>query len=219
MQAIRVHSSRAVDELVLLDVAANMQDRTISPALVRKVSETLRIPFTVGGGISAPSDVATLLAAGADKVVVGTAAFKKVGLVSELSSIFGSQAIVCSVDSVSPASNGMAISSGKELIAVSPESYALRLEREGAGELLLQSIAHDGELNGMDFNLLRRISEGVAIPIIFNSGASGPEDFYRGYSAGASAVCAGALFQFTDVTPETIREYLAGRGVLVRKPF
>lgn len=218
MQAIRVHSSRNVDELVLLDVSASSQERTINPNLVRKVSEALRIPFTVGGGIASVRDVQTLLGAGADKVVIGTAAAKNMKLVSELSSVFGSQAIVCSVDSVSPASKRIAISSGNDLVDSSPERYAAQLERAGAGELLLQSIFHDGALEGMDLELLRNVAQVVSIPIIFNSGARGPEDFYVAYTAGASAVCAGALFQFTDVTPETIREYLSIRGVQVRRP-
>lgn len=216
MQAVRVHSSRNVDELVLLDVSAGSQGRTVDPSLVRKVSETLRIPFTVGGGISSVEDVQTLLGAGADKVVIGTAAVKNKKLVSDLSAVFGSQAIVCSVDSVSPAFNRIAISSGKELVDLSPSSHAAQLETAGAGELLLQSIFHDGALAGMDFDLLRDVAQRVSIPVIFSSGAQGPEDFYKAYSEGASAVCAGALFQFTDATPEAFRAYLSICGVPVR---
>jgi len=217
MQAVRVHSLRDVDELVLLDVNASSQGRTISPSLVSKISASLRIPLTVGGGISSIENVEILLGAGADKVVLGTSVVNNMPLVSELSSVFGSQAIVCSVDSEGPGMERIGIFSGKQLVELSPESHAVQLEEAGAGELLVQSIFHDGELEGMDYELLDRIASLVSVPIIFSSGARGPEDFYQAFSAGASAVCAGALFQFTEVTPDLIRESLIKRGVPCRE--
>lgn len=216
MQAVRVHSSRNVDELVLLDVNASSQGRIIDPSLVSKISATLRIPLTVGGGISCTEDVESLLGAGADKVVLGTSVATNMPLVTELSSVFGSQAIVCSVDSEGPGTERIGIFSGKQLVELSPENHSVQLQAAGAGELLLQSIFHDGQLEGMDYELLERIARIVSVPIIFSSGARGPEDFYRAYSAGASAVCAGALFQFTEVTPDSIRESLTQRGVPCR---
>lgn len=216
MQAVRVHSRRDVDELVLLDVSATSQGRTIDPGLVRRVSATVRIPFTVGGGISSVQDVERLLAAGADKIVLGTAAAANVRLVDDLSSVFGAQAIVCSVDSEGSGIGRIGIFSGKEFVKTSPEQFATELEMAGAGELLLQSIFHDGGLKGMNHELLLRIAPLVSIPISFSSGAAGPEDFFQGYSAGASAVCAGALFQFTEVTPKIVKDYLLQRGVPVR---
>lgn len=218
MQAVRVHASRDVDELVLLDVDATKQGRVISTSLVRRVSSTLRVPLAVGGGIRSVAHVAALLEAGADKIIVGTSAVHDAGFIAQLTSVFGSQAIMCSIDSVDTKHGQVATASGNVFVNVSPVDLAIRFQEEGAGELLVQSIFHEGMRAGMDFELIGKVTAAVTIPVVASSGASGPEDFHTGYLAGASAVCAGALFQFSETTPEGIRQGLQLRGVAVRRP-
>jgi cyclase len=217
MQAVRVHASRDVDELVLLDVEATKQGRTISAALVRRVSLTLRVPLTVGGGIQSAAHVAGLLDAGADKIVLGSSAVRTEGLIGELSSIFGAQAIMCAIDSVDVSHRQVAVASGSIVVDELPSELAVRLQNQGAGELLVQSVFHEGRRAGMDFELIRKVASAVTIPVVASSGASGPDDFFNAYLAGASAVCAGALFQFSEITPEYIRHELQVRGVAVRR--
>lgn len=215
-QAIRVHGQRDVDEIVLLDVAATKEGRLISPRLIHSVSSSLRVPLSVGGGVKSAEHVAELLAAGADKVVIGSSAIEVPGLVSELAATFGTQAIVCAIDVIDDASDRIAVRSGLMPLDYSPQSYAKTLEDAGAGEILLQTISRDGLLSGMNIELLREISGELSIPVILGSGASGVEDFYIAYSAGASAVSAGALFQFTEITPEVVKQFLKEQGVPVR---
>ena len=215
-QAIKVHGQRDVDEIVLLDVTATKEERLISSRLVSSVSSSLRVPLSVGGGIVSVEDVAELLGAGADKVVIGTSAIEVPGLVSELASRFGSQAIVCAIDVIDDGSDWIAIRSGEKPLDFSPQSYAKSLEEGGAGEILLQNISREGLLSGMDIGLLQEISEIVSIPVILGSGASGVQDFYSAYAAGASAVSAGAIFQFTEITPFVIKKFLKEKGVSVR---
>jgi cyclase len=158
------------------------------------------------------------LEAGADKIIVGTSAAHEAGLISQLTSVFGSQAIVCAVDSVGPNHEQVATASGSFFLNVSPVDLAIRLQEEGAGELLVQSIYHDGMRAGMDLELIRKVAAAVTIPVVASSGASGPEDFFNAHLSGASAVCAGALFQFSEVTPEDVRHHLQLLGVAVRQP-
>ena len=216
MQAVKVHARREVDEILLLDVTAGNFGGFISPKLVAHISRTLRIPLAVGGGISRREHIEELLNAGADKVVLGTASLRQDGFVRDVASVFGSQAIVCSVDSKDSAHEGVAYRSGKEVAAETPVDLALRLERDGAGELLVQSVERDGRMMGMDFPLIDKITSAVRVPVIASSGASSGEDFFQAFACGASAAAAGALFQFTEMTPNTVKDYLKSRGVNVR---
>ena len=216
VQAIKVHGERDVDEIFLLDVSATNEGRLVSSRLVARVSSALRVPLAVGGGIRGFDDVAELLSAGADKVVIGTAAIETPELVARLASSFGSQAIVCAVDAVNDEGEEIAIRSGSVQVKQSPTSVSTVLEQAGAGEILLQNISRDGVLGGMDLNLLGEVAKMVSIPVILGSGASKVEDFYSAHRLGASAVSAGALFQFTEVTPLLVKKFLKSKGVPTR---
>lgn len=216
VQAIKVHGERDVDEILLLDVNATNEGRLVSSRLVARVSPALRVPLAVGGGIRGFDDVAELLSAGADKVVIGTAAIETPELVARLAAAFGSQAIVCAVDAVDDEGEAIAIRSGSVQVKQSPASVSKVLEQAGAGEILLQNISRDGVLGGMDLNLLLEVSKMVSIPVILGSGASKVEDFYSAHKSGASAVSAGSLFQFTEVTPLLVKKFLKSKGVPTR---
>ena len=217
MQAIRVHSARDVDEIVLLDVSATQEKRLISPRLVDDVSRDLRVPLTVGGGIRSVDDVGQLLSAGADKVVIGTGAIEKEGLVEELATRFGSQAIVVAIDAVEDGSNAIAIRSGTVSVSYSPSKHAINMARQGAGELLVQSVHRDGTQAGMNHELVSAVSAEVPLPVLASSGLSSPEDAIGAVRSGASAIVAGAILQFTQVTPRDIREAISKAGFDVRR--
>jgi cyclase len=217
MQAVKVHSIRDVDELLLLDVAAGQGGGFISPKLVGLVAKTLQVPLAAGGGIRKLEHIEALLTAGADKIVLGSACLLDGGFVSEASSMFGRQAIVCSIDSRNSENSESCYQSGNSFKSIAPQSLAVEMEKAGAGELLLQSVEHDGMRNGMNLPLLEAVVKSVRIPVIAGSGASSHEDFFRAASTGAAAVSAGAVFQFTEITPDSVKDFLSRKGVDVRK--
>ena len=217
MQAVRVHSARDVDEIVLLDVTATQEDRLISPGLVDNVSRDLRVPLTVGGGIRSVDDVAELLGAGADKVVIGTGAIENEGLIEELATRFGSQAIVVAIDAADDGSSSIAIKSGTVPVSISPSEYARDMAQQGAGELLVQNVRRDGTQVGMNHGLVSAVSAEVSLPVLASSGLSSPEDAVGAVKSGASAIVAGAILQFTQVTPRDIREAISHAGFDVRR--
>ncbi len=214
-QAVRVQARRDVDEIVLLDVKATEENRLISLELVQSISYSLRIPLTVGGGIKSVADVASLLASGADKIILGTAAQPK--LVSELARNFGSQAIVCAVDASGQQANFIAINSGKVPIPGTPMSFTQDLVSAGAGEILLQHVDRDGTMTGLNLELIRSIAHSVTVPVLASSGISSTQDAVSAAQSGAAAIVAGALLQFTQTTPLEIKKALSVAGFDVRK--
>lgn len=213
LQAARIHQSRGVDELCILDVAATPEGRGPDFDAVRRLTDGCFMPLTVGGGVRSVEDVKGLLDAGADKVAFKTAQWYMPHVFTEAVRRCGSQAIVAAVDVtcfgfVSPSRDW-----GSN---VSPVGYARDAQVRGAGEILLTSIDREGTMEGYDLDLIRAVSSAVSIPVIAHGGCSGYEDMYQAIQAGASAVAAGALFQFTECTPRGAAEYLAGKGVEVR---
>lgn len=218
MQAVRVQARRDVDEIVLLDVNASKSGRTISPRLVSGVADFLRVPLAVGGGITSVKDVSNLLSAGADKVVVGSAAVTNDNLISCLAEEFGSQAIVVAVDVLTtPDSDAIAIYSGTRTITIRPCDLVIELIQKGAGEILLQNIDRDGLLCGLNIPLIHEVCEVASVPVLASSGLSSTENAVSAIQAGASAVVAGAILQFTEVTPAGIRSAISEAGYDVRR--
>ena len=211
VQTARVYASREVDELVVLDVRATAQGRTIDPQLVQAISESLYVPLTVGGGIRSVDDAARLFHAGADKVVIGAGAYEVSGLISDLAQTFGSQAVVVSVDVVD-----REVWTGERMTDAG--EYASSLVGQGAGEVLLQSIFRDGTMEGYDLATLRRVRRAIPnTPIIISGGCRDYADMGVALLAGADAVAAGALWTFTDSRPADARAYLADRGFPMRR--
>lgn len=211
-QAVRVMASRGVDEMVLLDIGATPEGRGPDFERVESLTSHAFTPVTVGGGVRTVEDVRRLLAAGADKVAIGEAALI---VVWEAAKRIGSQAVVVSID---VDARGMVKWGGHKPSDLSPIDYAKGMEREGAGEILLTSIDREGTMQGYDLDLVRAVSEAVNIPVIAHGGCSGYPDMLAALQAGASAVAAGALFQFTENTPRGAAEWLAQQGVKTRIP-
>lgn len=196
-QVVRLFARRDVDELVFLDVRRGAPPDL---ALIEQLAADASFPFAVGGGIRSVDDARAVIRAGADKVVVRAG----LSFIDEIAGTLGSQAVLASVDH-SDAEYGCDC-----------EWVARVAEDLGAGEILLQHIEADGTLVGYDLGLIRRVAAAAEVPVIASGGCSGPDDMARAIAAGASAVAAGALFSFTDVTPATCRAYLREQGVAVR---
>lgn len=213
-QAARIHAMRGVDELCCLDIGATPEGRGPDFALVEKLTDGNFCPVTVGGGVRTVEDVKMLLRAGADKVAICTGSSR---LIEESASRFGSQAIVAAIDVGNVAKLQMSyVRCGSSTTGWEAVALARRYERDGAGEILLTSIDREGTMEGYDLDLIKAVSEAVSIPVIAHGGAGTYSDFHKAILAGADAVAAGAMFQFTDATPKGAAEYLAAQGIEVR---
>lgn len=210
--AIQLFQSRDVDEIVLLDVRATSEQRLIDLDLVRAIAGVLRVPLAVGGGVTSVEQISDLLRAGADRVVIGSAWYTQPELISEAAAMFGSQAIICTLD-CSEFNRLARVAWGTTDSAVSAAS---RLEALGAGELLLQNTSRDGVMKGMDLASIKVVSSTVSVPVIAGSGAGTPQDALEALQAGASAVAIGAMFQFTPVTPSQVKEHASSHGLELR---
>lgn len=211
-----LYGSRNVDELMFLDVTATQQNRVIDTKLIQYFSDVLNIPFSVGGGIRTLEDASSCMRAGAEKVVLGTSAFENSDLVHEIAGNFGSQAVTVAVDITSTDSRMISTHSGTRLQDLDALQFAERLNRLGAGELLIQTKSRDGLMEGLHTEIIKRVVELVDVPVIASSGVGKLSDFVDAYHAGASAVAAGAFFQFTQFTPQNVREYLQEHEVPTR---
>ena len=214
--AARVFSMRDVDELALLDVTASKEGRCISPAMVKSVADCLSVPLTAGGGVRTLAEFEATLRAGADKVVLGSAPVRDPAFITACAERFGAQAVVVAVDAVDDGENAIAIDGGSTRIDGDPLDFAIRAVEAGAGEILLQSVRRDGMLEGMDLDLIARVCGAVPVPVVASSGAGEYGDFLAAFEAGADAVAAGAMFQFTEQTPRGARDFLQKHGVAVR---
>lgn len=209
-QAVRVYQTRGVDELFLLDISGNQPDI----ALIRDLASECFMPVCCGGGVRTIEHFKSLIANGADKVCINTAAVETPELITQAAEKFGRQAVVVSIDVM----DGLVVThSGKQGTNRTPVEWAQEVERLGAGEILLNSVERDGTLQGYDLALIKAVSSAVGIPVVACGGAGSYEDLRLGLDAGAHAVAAGALWSFCDCTPAGAAEYLAARGIAVRR--
>ena len=215
------YDKAGADELVFLDITASSDARDIKVNMVRKVAETVFIPFTVGGGIRTIDDFKMILREGADKVSVNSAAILNPELVSEAADKFGSQCVVVAIDAKRRKdAQGWTIykNGGRVDMGIDALEWAMKAEKLGAGEILLTSMDCDGTKDGYDIELTRTISENVSIPVIASGGAGKKEHFYDALTEGkADAVLAASLFHFNELQISDLKEYLAGRGISVRR--
>ncbi len=214
------YGEAGADELVFLDITASSDAREIKANMVRRVAETVFIPFTVGGGIRTIDDFRMILREGADKVAVNTAAILHPELVSEAADKFGSQCVVVAIDAKRREDGqGWTIykNGGRVDMGIDAVEWAMRAAKLGAGEILLTSMDCDGTKNGYDIELTRTISENVPIPVIASGGAGTKEHFYDALTEGrADAVLAASLFHFNELQIMDLKRYLADRGISVR---
>lgn len=217
-QAARIYARRGVDELVILDIAASPSYRGPDFAMVERMTEGNFCPVAVGGGVRNVEDVRALLAAGADKVVIGSAALN-LDLLRECAEKFGSQAITAALDYAGDcwythcgtmAWNASGIHTNQIV------DRAVDLAEAGAGEIILTCISNDGMMDGYDLDMIRAVSAAVGIPLVAAGGCGTYDHMLEALQAGADAVAAGAMFLFTDATPAGAAAYLTDRGIPCR---
>jgi imidazole glycerol-phosphate synthase subunit HisF len=215
MQAVKVYNLRNVDELVFLDVTATAEQRGPDFDLIDELADECFMPLAVGGGIRNLDDVRRLLAVGADKVVIGSAAFEEADLVRDASDRFGAQCVVVSIDTKRDGS--VWTHSGTHATGSDAVEVAWTMEAAGAGEILLQSVDDDGVMGGYDVDTLARVSAAVSIPVIASGGAGNFAHMVDALATGgASAVAAASIFHFTEQTPMEAKQALGAAGYPVR---
>lgn len=221
VEIAEAYDKAGADELVFLDITASSDDRATVVDMVRRVAEKVFIPFTVGGGIRTVEDFKMLLREGADKISVNSAAIMNPNLISEAADKFGSQCVVVAIDAKRrPDGSGWNIykNGGRVDMGIDAVEWAARANRLGAGEILLTSMDCDGTKAGYDIELTRTIAEHVSIPVIASGGAGTMEHFYDALTEGkADAALAASLFHYKEMEIADLKNYLAGRGVSVRR--
>ncbi|MGI5920385.1 MAG: imidazole glycerol phosphate synthase subunit HisF [Syntrophomonadaceae bacterium] len=213
------YDKEGADELVFLDISASYEQRRTMVEVVKNTAREVFIPFAVGGGIRNLDDIRTILKAGADKISINSAAIKDPQLISQGASRFGSQCIVVAVDAklVGPEHWEVYINGGKTPTGVDALDWVSRVEKLGAGEILLTSMDKDGTKDGYDIPLTRAVSQTVGIPVIASGGAGNLEHLYDAIINGqADAVLCASIFHYREYTIKGAKEYLAGKGVPIR---
>lgn len=214
------YDKAGADELVFLDITASSDSRNIVVDMVRKVAETVFIPFTVGGGIRTVEDFKTILREGADKISVNSAAIDNPELISDAADKFGSQCVVVAIDARRrPDNSGWNIykHGGRIDTGIDAVEWAMRVDKLGAGEILLTSMDCDGTKAGYDVELTRIISENVSVPVIASGGAGTKEHFYDALTEGkADAALAASLFHYKELEIMDLKHYLSDKGLSIR---
>ena len=215
------YDKAGADELVFLDITATSDQRNTVVDMVRKVAEKAFIPFTVGGGIRTVEDFKVLLREGADKLSINSSAINRPELISEAADKFGSQCVVVAIDARRRADgSGWNIykNGGRVDVGIDAVEWAMKADKLGAGEILLTSMDCDGTKAGYDVELTKQIAENVSIPVIASGGAGTKEHFYDALTEGcADAALAASLFHYKELEINDLKDYLAGRGVSVRR--
>lgn len=216
------YDAQGADELVFLDITASSDKRSLIFELASRVAEQVFIPFTVGGGITCVEDVRRMVATGADKVSINSAALKNPDLIREASERFGSQCIVVAIDpkKTGNTKSGWEVHShgGRTPTGIDALEWAEKVAKLGAGEILLTSMDADGMKTGYDLPLTRAVSELVSIPVIASGGAGTPQHLVEAVTEGrADAVLLASMLHYGEYTVGQLKDYLAENGVAVRK--
>lgn len=218
VECAAAYDKQGADELVLLDITASSDARSIMTDIVERVADSIFIPFTAGGGIRTVDDFNVLLRAGADKVSVNSAAVKRPELIREAAYKFGSQCVVAAIDAKRKDGGWeVYINGGRIPVGLDAVEWAKQCEQLGAGEILITSMDEDGQKKGYDLGLTKAIGEAVSIPVIASGGAGALEHFYDAFTiANADAVLAASLFHFGEIPIPKLKQYLHSRNVSVR---
>src|SRR3954466_4287002 len=222
VEVARRYEAEGADELVFLDITASHEGRAIMLDVVRRVSEEIFMPFTVGGGIRTLDDATRLIQAGAEKVSLNSSAVRTPGLVREISGKFGRCATVVNIDPRRVRKDGrevweVHINGGRVPTGLEAVSWAKEVERLGAGEIVLTSMDADGTKDGYDLEITAAVSNAVSIPVVASGGAGKPEHLADAITIGkADAALAASIFHFGEYTIEETKRVMAERGIAVR---
>ncbi|MFN4001105.1 imidazole glycerol phosphate synthase subunit HisF [Microcella sp.] len=220
IELARTYYEQGADEITFLDVKATVDNRETMFDLVRATAEQVFIPLTVGGGVRAVDDVARLLAHGADKIGVNSAAIRRPALIGEIADRFGAQVCVLSLDvtrdAAAPSGFVVTTHGGRERTEIDAVAWARESIERGAGELLVNSIDADGTKMGFDLELIRAIAAISSVPVIASGGAGALEHFAPAVAAGAHAVLAASVFHNAELTVGQVKDALRAEGMSVR---
>ena len=225
VEVARLYDKEGADELTFLDITASHEKRNIIFDVVKRTSEQVFMPLTVGGGIRNLEDIRGLLKAGADKVSINSAAVNEPSFINSASKRFGSQCIVVAIDvkrysdgQGSKSRWGVYIHGGRISVDLDALDWAKEVEQRGAGEILLTSMDCDGTKDGFDLELTSAISDNLEIPVIASGGAGTMDHFVDVFSDGrADAALAASVFHYGELKIDAIKDYLSENGVVVRR--
>ena len=220
VEIARQYDKEGADELCFLDITASHQQRRIILDVVARTAEQVFMPLTVGGGINSLEDIRNLLHAGADKVSINTGAVNRPEFVREAAEVFGSQCIVVAIDAKRVGDHWEVFThGGRNPTGLDASEWAERMEKFGAGEILLTSMDRDGTKAGYDLGLTRAISDRLSIPVIASGGVGTLNHIYQGFVEGnASAALAASIFHYREYSVVECKNYLHDRGIPVRLP-
>ena len=215
------YDEQKADEVVFLDIAATSDERATTVELASRASEQLHLPYCVGGGFRSVADIRTMIAAGADKVSVNSAAVADPSLITQAAAAFGTQAILVAIDAKQVAGNPnkweVYVAGGRKATGIDAVAWAAEAARRGAGEILLTSMDRDGSRDGFDCALTRAVARAVDVPVIASGGVGKLEHFAEGILEGeADAVLAASVFHFGEFTVRQVKEHLRACGIPVR---
>ncbi len=218
VEIARRYDEQGADELAFLDITASSDERDLIVQVIESVAAQVFIPLTVGGGVRRVEDVRRLLNAGADKVSINTAAVQNPALVEESAGRYGAQCIVVAIDAKRSASSWEVFThGGRRATGLDAVEWARRMQKLGAGEILLTSMDRDGTRDGFDLDLTRAVSEAVDVPVIASGGAGNLQHLADGViKGGADAVLAASIFHFGEFTVREAKQFLRARGIEVR---
>ena len=219
VEVARRYDEQGADEITFLDITASSDQRDIILDVVNRVAEQVFIPLTVGGGVRSVEDVRRLLNAGADKVSMNTAAVQNPQLVADASAKVGAQCIVVAIDAKrsGPGHWEVFTHGGRKGTGLDAVEWARKVQRLGAGEILLTSMDRDGTKSGFDIDLTRAVSEAVDVPVIASGGVGSLQHLAEGVTRGkADAVLAASIFHDGETTPDDVKVVLARAGIPVR---
>ncbi|MGI6105211.1 MAG: imidazole glycerol phosphate synthase subunit HisF [Raoultibacter sp.] len=215
------YDQQKADEVIFLDITATSDGRKTTIDMASRASEELHLPYCVGGGFRSVEDIRAMIAAGADKVSINSAAVADPSILTTAAAAFGTQAIVCAIDAKSVAGNPnkweVYVSGGRKATGLDVVEWAQEAARRGAGEILLTSMDRDGSRDGFDCALTRAVARSVEIPVIASGGVGSLEHFAEGILEGeADAVLAASVFHFGELTIRQVKEYMQVQGIPVR---
>ena len=212
------YSENGADEICFLDISASLENRDTMINVVKKTANEVFIPLTVGGGISSINNIQSLLKAGADKVSINSAAINNPEIIKQSSEYFGNQCIVVAVDAKKINNDWYVYSHGgtvkTDILAL---SWIEKIQKLGAGEILLTSMDKDGTKSGFDVELLKKVSQFIKIPLIASGGVGSLEHFYEGVAEGkANALLAASVFHFNEISIKDVKKYLHDKKIQIR---
>ena len=221
VEVARRYGEQGADELTFLDITASSDGRDLILPVIETVAAQVFIPLTVGGGVRSVNDVRRLLNAGADKVSINTAAVQTPQLIADATARFGAQCIVVAVDAKRvPGSDPLCwevyTHGGRTATGLDAVEWGRRMQRSGAGEILLTSMDADGTKQGFDLELTRRVTHSVNIPVIASGGAGEKKHFWNAFQIGASAALAATLFHYRELEISDLKRFLKNKGICIR---